>query len=224
MSMNTTLRTMHDVGLAAWFGGSLFGVTALNTAAAEAPNQRTTSRITTVGWAKWAPVNAAALGVHLIGGAGVLAANRKRALAQKGTTATTVTKLAVTGAALAATAYTRVLGKKVEDAVIHASSQVPSTATSHADPSTTRQGADTGIGQAAKEADKVAGQTVSDAAERLPLNVTQAQRQLYYVQLAVPALTGLLVVLTARAGEEQRPGAQLRGMAQRAGAVVGLDV
>ena len=224
MTTNTVIRSMHDVGLAAWFGGSLFGVTAMNPAAAEAPSQRTTSRITSVGWAKWAPVNAAAVGVHLIGGAGVLAANRKRAVLQKGTTASTVTKLALTGAALAATAYTRVLGKKVEDAVIHASSEVPSSVTSHADPSTTRQGADTGVGQAAKEADKLAGQTVSDAAERLPLDVTQAQRQLYYVQMAVPALTGALMILTARQGEEQRPGAQIRGIAQRAGAVVGLDV
>ena len=224
MTTNTTVRTMHDIGLAAWFGGSLFGVTALNTAAAEAPDQRTTSRITTIGWAKWAPINAAAVGVHLIGGAGLLNANRKRALLQKGTTASTVTKLAVTGAALAATAYTRLLGKKVEDAVVHASCEVPSSATSHADPSTTRQGADTGVGHAAKEADKLAGQTLSSAAQSLPLDVTRAQRQLYYAQVAVPVLTGVLMVLTARQGEEQRPGAQIRGIAQRAGAAVGLDV
>ena len=224
MTTNTTLRALHDVGLAVWFGGSLFGVAAMNPAAAEAPDQRTTSRITTVGWAKWAPVNAVALGAHLVGGAGILAANRKRALAQKGTTATTVTKLALTGAALGATAYTRLLGKKVEDLVIHASPGASSSATSHADPSTTRQGADTAVGQAAEEADKLAGQAVSEAAERLPLSVTQAQRQLYYIQMAVPVLTGALMVLTSRAGEEQRPGAQLRGIAQRAGAVVGLDV
>src|SRR3954447_2790554 len=76
---NTTLRALHDVGLAAWFGGSLFGVAGLNAAAEEAQQQRTTARITSVGWAKWAPVNAAFVGAHLVGGAGLLAANRKRA-------------------------------------------------------------------------------------------------------------------------------------------------
>lgn len=65
---------------------------------------------------------------------------------------------------------------------------------------------------------------MSDAPERLPVNVRQAQQQLAYVQLAVPLLTGALVVLTSRAGEEQRPGEQLKGIARRAGSVVGLDV
>ena len=69
-----------------------------------------------------------------------------------------------------------------------------------------------------------AGQAASDAAERLPLDVRQAQQQLSYAQFAVPLLTGALVFLTARAGEEQRPGEQLKGIARRAGSAVGLDV
>jgi hypothetical protein len=31
---NTVARTLHDLGLAAWFGGSLMGATGLNGAAA----------------------------------------------------------------------------------------------------------------------------------------------------------------------------------------------
>ena len=35
---NTVLRSMHDIGLAGWFGGSLMGAVGLNGAAAQAAN------------------------------------------------------------------------------------------------------------------------------------------------------------------------------------------
>ncbi len=217
---NTGLRTLHDVGLAAWFGGSLFGVAGLNAAAEEADQQRTTARITSVGWAKWSPVATAAVAAHLVGGAGLLAVNRKRALAQKGATGTTVAKFVLTGAALAATAYTRVLGKKVEDAVVHDSPGMSSSTTSQLDRGTTQQGGG-GVAGAVQEADKQAGQAVSQAAEALPVGAAGAQRQLRYAQLAVPALTGALLVLSAQAGEQQRPGEQLRGAVRRVGSALG---
>lgn len=224
MTTDTTFRALHDIGLAAWFGGSVFGVAGLNAAAEEAPDQRTTDLVESVGWAKWSPVGALAVGLHLVGGAGLLLGNRKRIAAEKGVGGTAAAKAAVTAGALVATAYSRVLGKKIEDAVVHRSSSASSSATSHADPGTTREGAASDLGQAAKEADKVAGQAVSDAAERLPVDVRQARAQLRYVQFAIPVLTGAALVLAARAGEEQRPGAQLRGIARRAGSAVGLDV
>ena len=34
---NTVLRSMHDIGLAGWFGGSLMGAVGLNGAAAQGP-------------------------------------------------------------------------------------------------------------------------------------------------------------------------------------------
>ncbi|MEJ2871006.1 hypothetical protein WCD74_24800 [Actinomycetospora sp. OC33-EN08] len=220
-SRDTGFRALHDIGLAAWFGGSLFGVAGLNAAAEEADQQRTTARITSVGWAKWAPVNTALIGAHLVGGAGLLVNNRKRAAAQKGATGTTVAKLVLTGAALAATAYTRVVGKKVEDAVIHDPPGVSSSTTTHLDRGTTQQGRG-GAAQAVQEADKQAGQAVSQAAEALPIGAAQAQRQLTYLQMVIPALTGALVVLNAQAGEQQKPTDQLRGVARRAAEAVGV--
>ncbi len=218
---DTGFRALHDVGLAAWFGGSLFGVAGLNAAAEEADQQRTTARITSIGWAKWSPVNTAFIAAHLVGGAGLLAANRKRAAYQKGATATAVAKLVLTGAALATTAYTRVLGKKVEDAVIHASPGVSSSTTTHLDRGTTQQGRG-GAAQAVQEADKQAGQALSQAAESLPIGAAQAQRQLHWFQLAVPALTGALLVLGSQAGEQQRPGEQVLGAARRVGSALGM--
>ncbi|WP_138906914.1 hypothetical protein [Streptomyces chryseus] len=112
---NTALRSLHDIGLAAWFGGSLMGAIGLNGAARKTGgDELSTARIASAGWAAWTPVNAAAIGAHLVGGAGLLGANSARVAYQQGVGASTVAKLALTGAALAATAYTRVLGKKVE--------------------------------------------------------------------------------------------------------------
>ncbi|MDN3296328.1 hypothetical protein QWM81_20115 [Streptomyces ficellus] len=112
---NTVLRSLHDVGLAAWFGGALMGAVGLNGAARdEGGTWATTARIASSGWAKWTPVNAAAIGAHLVGSSGLLAANAARVVGQQGVATSTVVKTALTGAALAATAYSRVLGKKIE--------------------------------------------------------------------------------------------------------------
>ncbi|MFD3539106.1 hypothetical protein ACFWUQ_06345 [Streptomyces sp. NPDC058662] len=112
---NTVLRSLHDVGLAAWFGGSLMGAVGLNGAAkAEGATWEAGARIASTGWARWAPVGAAAIGAHLVGSSGLLAANAARVATQQGVAASTLAKTVLTGAALAATAYARVLGKKIE--------------------------------------------------------------------------------------------------------------
>jgi len=113
---NTTSRSLHDLGLAAWFGGSLMGAVGLNGAAAGAADATERSRLATDGWARWAPVNAAAIGAHLLGGAGLLAANRSRVANQQGVAATTALKTALTAAAVGVTAYSGMLGTKVRQA------------------------------------------------------------------------------------------------------------
>ncbi|MFF7183287.1 hypothetical protein [Streptomyces sp. NPDC008121] len=112
---NTFIRSLHDVGLAVWFGGSLMGAIGLNGAAKdEGGTAAATDRIASAGWAKWTPVNAVAIGAHLFGGGGLLAVNAPRVATQQGVAASTAAKTVVTAAALAATAYARALGKKVE--------------------------------------------------------------------------------------------------------------
>jgi hypothetical protein len=113
---NTVIRSMHDAGLAAWFGGSLAGAVGINGAAADQPDPTRRLRVANTGWARWTPVNLAAIAVHLVGGAAILQAEKGRVATQKGVGASTVAKLALTGVALAVTAYSRVLGKKLEDA------------------------------------------------------------------------------------------------------------
>ncbi|GGT04519.1 hypothetical protein [Streptomyces chromofuscus] len=112
---NTMLRSLHDLGLAAWFGGSLMGAVGLNGAARDEGGTWATSvRISSSGWTKWMPVSTAAVAAHLFGSGGLLAVNAPRVAAQQGVAASTLAKTALTGAALAATAYSRVLGKRLE--------------------------------------------------------------------------------------------------------------
>ena len=84
MARNTLSRSLHDVGLAAWFGGTLANAVALNPASAEADTASGTGRVANTGWNKWTPINAAAIGAHLVGSVGELIGNRSRLAAQQG--------------------------------------------------------------------------------------------------------------------------------------------
>ncbi|RIQ26878.1 hypothetical protein [Jiangella rhizosphaerae] len=113
MVRHTILHAMHDVGLAAWFGGTLANAISLNPAAGAATDSRSTGAVANVGWNRWTPINAAAIGLHLVGSAGLLAGNMPRLKAQQGVLAMSLAKTALTAAALGATAYGRALGTKV---------------------------------------------------------------------------------------------------------------
>jgi hypothetical protein len=113
---NTVVRSLHDLGLAAWFGGTLAGAIAVNGAAAVVPDKTQRLLVANAGWARWTPVNLAAIAAHLVGGAGLLYANKGRVAAQSGVGASTAVKTALTVAALGVTAYSRALGKKLEQA------------------------------------------------------------------------------------------------------------
>jgi hypothetical protein len=83
-SDNTVARTLHDVGLAAWFGGSLMGAAGVNGAATvvEDPTQRL--RVANAGWARWTPLNLAGIAAHLAGGAVLTGVNKGRLAGQQG--------------------------------------------------------------------------------------------------------------------------------------------
>jgi hypothetical protein len=115
MARNTITRSLHDVGLAAWFGGTLANAVALNSAAAKAHNSERTGAVANVGWDRWTPVNAAAIGAHVFGSLGQLGGNAGRLHMQKGVGSMALAKTALTVVALGATAYSRVLGKKVSE-------------------------------------------------------------------------------------------------------------
>jgi hypothetical protein len=113
MARNTVIRSLHDVGLAAWFGGTLANAVALNAAAGQPQSPYERGQVANTGWDRWTPVNAAAIGAHIIGATGLLLTNRDRLRMEEGVATMSIVKTALTGAALGATAYSRILGSKV---------------------------------------------------------------------------------------------------------------
>jgi hypothetical protein len=100
MDRTNALRTLRDVGAAAWFGGSLMGASGLNAAADEVdPADR--DRVASAGWARWTPIFRIAAASHLLGSVGVLAQTRSKG---------SVVGLGLTTAALGATMGTAKLG------------------------------------------------------------------------------------------------------------------
>lgn len=131
MARATVFHQLHDIGLAAWFGGTLANAVALNPAAAQAGDGSRVGAVANEGWDRWTPVNAAAIGAHLIGAAGLLKHDLGRAKAQQGVPAMAVTKTLLTVGALGVTAYSRILGQTVSqhDAVPASDGTTPTAAT-----------------------------------------------------------------------------------------------
>jgi hypothetical protein len=176
---NTVARSLHDLGLATWFGGSLMGATGVNGAAAVVQDPTQRLRVATSGWARWTPLNLVGIAAHLAGGAVLTGANKGRVAGQQGVATTSTVKTALTVAALGTTAYARVLGRRLERA-----GDVP-----------------------------VEGGTTPNPAT--PDKVARAQRQLTALQWVIPALTGGLLVINARMGEQQRPTQVTKGLVRR---------
>jgi uncharacterized membrane protein len=172
---NTLARTAHDLGAAAWFGGSLMGAVGLNGATAQATGSTEALRLASVGWQRWAPVNTAAIALHTLGGVGLIAGNQRRLKTQDEAQGNTAVKTLLTVAALGLTAYSGALGKKVYE----------------------------------NRDDAVAG--VTEPSTVTDPDLASAQKQLRWCQWAIPAVTGVLVVLGAQQGEQQRPSQQARG-------------
>lgn len=113
MAFSTVSRSLHDLGLAAWFGGTLANAVSLNAAAGQTSRLKDAGAVVNAGWDRWTPVNAAAIGSTLAGSVGQLVSNRGRIEAQQGVGTMSLVKTGLTAAALGVTGYSRVLGKRV---------------------------------------------------------------------------------------------------------------
>jgi hypothetical protein len=175
---NTLIRSLHDVGLAAWFGGSLMGAVGLNGGAAKAKDPTERLRISSIGWARWTPVQLGAIIIHGIGGIGLIVTNSGRLAAQQGAKTNTLLKTVITAAAGAASIAGGLAGSAI---LKHSDEGAP-------------------------------GVTESD--ETSSDKLKSAQRVEKATQWAIPVLTGVLVVLAAQQGEQQRAGAGWLGDAK----------
>lgn len=114
MAGNLFARSVHDLTAAAWFGGSLMGAVGLNGATAEAKDPTERTRLSSLGWMRWAPVQATALITHLAAGLAVTLDNKERVAKQDGVARDTTVKTIVTLAGAGLSLYSGILGKKVE--------------------------------------------------------------------------------------------------------------
>jgi len=176
---NTVARTLHDLGLAAWFGGSLMGATGVNGAATVVQDPTQRLQVANTSWARWTPLNLAGIAAHLAGGAVLTGANKGRLAGQQGVATASTVKTALTVAALGTTAYARVLGKKLQ-----------------------------GAGDVPVESGTTPNSTT-------PEDVAKAQRQLTALQWVIPVLTGAVLAVNARMGEQQRPTQVTGGLIRR---------
>ncbi len=113
MARHVVARTMHDLGLAAWFGGSLMGAVGLNGSSASLRNADERLSAATAGWSRFAPVNAVGIAAHLAGAGRLLQTERGRIAHQRGVARSSAAKTALTGAALATTVYSAVLNRRL---------------------------------------------------------------------------------------------------------------
>lgn len=114
MSQRSTLvRSLHDIGIAAWFGGSLMGAVGLNGAAAKAKDPAERLSLSSAGWARWAPVQVAAIVAHGIGGLGLITGNKSRLAVQPEARTNTTIKLAITAVAGFTTLYSGIVGSRI---------------------------------------------------------------------------------------------------------------
>lgn len=115
MSGNLFARSVHDLTAAAWFGGSLMGAVGLNGATAKAKDATERTRLSSLGWKKWAPVQTGAFVAHLASLGPILWENKGRYASQHGVMSATWVKTGVTLAGAAVTLYAAILGKKVDE-------------------------------------------------------------------------------------------------------------
>ena len=175
-SRNTVVRSLHDLGAAAWFGGSLMGAVGVNGAAAAVRDSQDRARVAAVGWAKWTPVSAVAIGAHL----------------HRSTPSSTPTEIVrSTNPVLPQTLWRRSCSPELRWAPAVLSGI---------------------LGAKTAEGDGHSVEGATEPSSTTPDDVAVAQKQLRYLQWALPLLTGAIVVLGAQQGEQQRPGQILAGV------------
>jgi hypothetical protein len=94
-------RSVNEMSLAAWFGGSLMGAVGLERAAAQARDRRI--EVESAGWSAWQPLQLAAVAAQIGSGIALTIANRKRLVGQRGVGSASMVRAAATAAALGAT-------------------------------------------------------------------------------------------------------------------------
>ena len=126
MSDQTLAHALHDLGGAAWFGGSLMGVVALPSASKAVTDPHDRIEVEGAAWRAWQPIQVAGIAAHLLGGALLTAGNSSRLAFQKGAPTRALVKTAATFAAIGVTAFVAREGARIDEDVPATGSVEPS--------------------------------------------------------------------------------------------------
>lgn len=112
MGRTTALRILHDLSLAAWFGGTLMGAIGLNGATIEVDDHTQRTRVANAGWFRWGPV----AGLSMVGHVTATGALGRFGTRKMRPTALEKIRILVTLAAAVVTAGTGAVGLQIVSA------------------------------------------------------------------------------------------------------------
>ena len=184
---HTVAQSVHDLGAALWFGGSVMGVAGVNKSGADLRDGVDKVRVAESAWQRFAPAQWLGIGAVVVAGSRLTLMSKGRLALQHG--------VGRAGAAQAATAVAGIV------------------ATAFAAYSGSRIGKLTEQANARGEGVDVHDATIPNA--ETPPEVATWQRRQRVAQYLVPLFAGANIVLNAYLTQQYRPGRTVAGVARR---------
>lgn len=179
-------QAVHDLGSAAWFGGSLMGIAGVNKSGNDLVHEVDKVRVASSAWQRFAPVQWAGVAAVLVAGSRLTAASTGRLAAQDGFARVGALKAGVGVAGALATAYAAYTGMKVGQ-----------------------------LAERADREGRLEVQDASTPTAGTPAELATWQKRQRVAQYLVPTLSGANVVLNSYLVQSYRPATALRQVAHR---------
>lgn len=180
-------QSVHDLGAALWFGGSVMGVAGVNKAGNDLRDGVDKVRVAESAWQRFAPAQWTGIAAVLLAGSQLTRASRGRLVAQHGWARAGGTKAAVAVLGAGASAYAAYTGRKIGQ-----------------------------LTEAAQQRGALVDvQDATTPNSQTPPEVATWQRRQKIGQYLVPALSGANIVLNSYLVQTYRPGATAEGLLRR---------
>ena len=186
-SSHVVAQSVHDLGAALWFGGTVMGVAGVNKAGNDLRDPLDKVRVAESAWRRFAPVEWAGIAAVLGAGTQLTRASKGRLATQHGWARAGSTKAAVAVAGAAASAFAAYSGNKIGQLTE----------------------------QAARSGQQLDVQDASTPSAQTPPDIVRWQRRQRAAQYLVPLTSGANIVLNAYLVQTYRPAATARGLLRR---------
>jgi hypothetical protein len=179
-------QSVHDLGTALWFGGSVMGIAGVNKSGSDLTAGIDKVRVASSAWSRFQPAQFGGIAATLITGLQLTRSNKERLALQKGYGSVGTLKAALTVAGAGATAYAAYSGAQIGKLAE----------------------------QAARNGDlEVKDATLPSAGTPAEIKKWQARQRV--TQAAVPALAGAVIVCNAWLVQSYRLGSTVKGLLGR---------